>query len=223
VVAVVEDSGDALYAAIAVGFALALVIVVLALFQDVVAAIGRAGWRGASAAAAPILRGVGRRTAQPPRSFSFVGLRLAFARATAGIWSFPGRLVTLGYRPALAPMDDEEPTEATAPSDDVVLPLEPRTAPLVDDAADNTVSRRRIYRPASAVRVESSVREFLNHRGGTATIDHLVRHLDREFGDGLGMGLIETMRRRGAVTLRRNKDRPTRLDVTLVHKAALDH
>ena len=84
-----------------------------------------------------------------------------------------------------------------------------------DPDAIGELSRRRQYSPSSRIHVEEQVRDFLVERGGATTVESLVRHLDREFGAGLGVGLMEASKNRGVIVTRRNPIRPTEIVVEL--------
>jgi hypothetical protein len=139
-------------------------------------------------------------------------------RAAASDWQDE-----LRSRPLAADQPDEEPdVEPRAPdrSLDPDAAAEPPWSeppaiaplPVPDDAPSRRpLLRPRSYRPASSVHVEEAARRFLRERGGSATVDVVVRRLDREFGEGLGVGMLEGLRKRGVVDLRRDPDRPTHI------------
>ncbi len=113
---------------------------------------------------------------------------------------------------ALTPTSDAEPLNTT-----VEPPPHPSgvVSTRNDPAAIGELSRRRQYSPSSRIHVEEQVRDFLVERGGATTVESLVRHLDREFGAGLGVGLMEASKNRGVIVTRRNPNRPTEIVVEL--------
>lgn len=122
-------------------------------------------------------------------------------------------------RAAPVPVDRPPPEPTRAPvaelSDEEVL--EGLRLPQYERPSTRAegLQRQRVYRPSGSIHVEASVREFMVRSGGSVALGGLVRHLDREFGSGLGVSLIESLRNRGVLQIRRRPDAPTELDVTL--------
>jgi hypothetical protein len=245
---------------IAIGFVVAIVVILAAFFQDILLAAAARVAAVADGVARPIARlaaGAGRRAAaglgsalrrpRPRRpSTPDAGTR---GRGDAGTWGRGGPVGSAGgpetrARPVGQARRDEavalgEPAaggsgrelaaRAPKPALELEQPfeaaseeaaLEP-TATAADEApAERPGRRNRLYRPTSSLHVAETARQFLSGRGGTASVDAMVRQLDREFGEGLGVGILEGLRRRGVVALQRDADRPTRMLVTLTATAA---
>jgi hypothetical protein len=191
---------------LAVGFAVGLGIVAFALLQDALAA-------GARAAYAAVLRPIAETLIHGTRRSGAAIRRVAFsvlARAARGPWRRADVAVSdaAGAGPRLVAIDAEAETDESTE-----LPL-PHAVDLSERAQPQREElRRRTYVAASSVNVEAAVRTFLAHRTDGAPMEALVRYLDREFGDGLGVGLLESLRARGLVRIQRDRRNPVRLTV----------
>jgi hypothetical protein len=144
------------------------------------------------------------RARHAPTEEAAAGSGSAAARAAAK----PGaERVSTGERPA----EDVEASPETSPEPDDELtpppaevsgePARPRRSS--GETLLEQIGQRRSFQPASSLLVETQVREFLERRDGVARIDSLVRHLDREFGQGMGRMLLEPLIRRNVVAVER--------------------
>jgi hypothetical protein len=219
------DAGENLFLPMAFGFAIAVVLIVGAFFQDALVAVLR--WVGndvaprVARAASRGVRGVAaggrRRLAALGRSATGGGVRAAGAvRAAAAARP---RFRSAGSDPAAAPPPepDERPdldelAAGPEPPDELLPELEDAAARRTALASKPGVPAPNL--PMSSVHVYAIVEEFLAG-GRTATVDALVRHLDRHFGTGRGLGLVESLARRGAVVIRRDPDRPTQIVISM--------
>lgn len=102
------------------------------------------------------------------------------------------------------------PAWAPAPS------AEPPAAPGEPQAPARDSLGRRFYLPASSLYVEEQVRAFLEARGGATSLDALVGHLDRVFGHSRGQTMVEALRARGLIALRRPAGSRSELQVHLL-------
>jgi hypothetical protein len=107
-----------------------------------------------------------------------------------------------------------EPVDAEAEAEELAeVPLSGSGSPPDRGLPRREELRRRTYAAASSVNVEAAVRAFLASRIEGVPMESLVRYLDREFGDGLGVGLLESLRARGVVRIQRDRRNPVRLTV----------
>jgi hypothetical protein len=109
------------------------------------------------------------------------------------------------------PDDGAEPEDGAGVEPSSATGVGRRPGRLADD-----IGRRRAYQPASSIHVEQDVRAFLRRRDGAATIESVVRHLDLQFGPGLGRGLVESLQRRGVVKIVRLPEQPQQVQVCLL-------
>jgi hypothetical protein len=214
----------------AVGFGVAAILIVGALFQEQVAAVtrwvgrrGRAtmavlsrramrGAGGAAVGAGSAAAGAGRRAAGMVRAIRARPIRSA-AGARPGAEPTPEELEEV-------PDDDWPRPEPAAASIDREWeePTTARSAPK-ESGREEVVGDRRMYLPLSSVAVAEKARSFLEQRGGAASASALVQHLDGLFGRGRGVALLEALRTRGEVGLRRDPKMPTRIDAFLPESA----
>lgn len=106
-----------------------------------------------------------------------------------------------------------EPVDAEAEAEELAEVLSGSGSPPERGLPRREELRRRTYAAASSVNVEAAVRAFLAPRIEGVPMESLVRYLDREFGDGLGVGLLESLRARGVVRIQRDRRNPVRLTV----------
>jgi hypothetical protein len=221
------EASQELFLPMAVGFAIAVALIVGALLQDPLMAVVRwtaaqtnrhgrrvlgATWRAAARGVAGSLRAVGRAGAAARRTGS-VGVprtrRPAARTATTSIAdsAIPASLVV-----------DDEPTGAEySDATDAALNDESeqrneRATHWREDAIGE--ERRRFSRPSSSVHVYEVVQELFRE-ADQVTADGLVRHLNRHFGTGRGVPLMESLVRRKLLVIRRNPRNPTQMILTL--------
>lgn len=197
------------------GIAVALVIVVAALFQEQVAAALLVTARLAARAARPLAPAVARGFRR--------GARLVLAATESWAAFAPPERRRDTTSVAAAPLAGPSPDarEVATGSQPLDTP-EFRLASMSPTADLSDVRVRPTYMPQSTVHVESAARTFLEGREGAVSLDLLVRHLDRSFGKGVGIGLVESLRNRGLLRVRRRTDAPAKLEVTLVSDQATD-
>jgi hypothetical protein len=230
------DDFEQLVAAMGIGLGVGVVTIIAAFFQQPIVVVLRWIWRvlgvtatdGAPAAGRWLVRPGG---ASPANRFTCVATALGAAagrgahRIGHAIAGLSRQVLTgLPHRAALSPAPPFD-SMARLDLDGVGSPkfgsdagTTSGSTPEVRDETgfELTVSHRRQFTPATRVHLEEAVRAFLEARGGVAPLEVLVRHLDLRFGGGLGFGLIESLRRRGVLELKRQPDRPTRMVVALV-------
>jgi hypothetical protein len=224
----VEANGQVLVPLVT-GCILGVVVLVAVFFQDELLKILDSLWRGAAGVTRPLLRRV---AAGPVRGVR-ARLQAAMRRAAAE-GRMPVRRGGLPAGPASAPVPEEpqvkeqniQPTERSdvdlvesAYASELGEPApvarpQRGTVGSREDAVGEPGARRR-YSPASRLRLEAALHNFLARPGDVGSMDSLVRYLDAEFGPGLGVGLLEALRARGRVDVRRDPKNPTRLLVRL--------
>jgi hypothetical protein len=205
------DDGTGVLRAMLIGVGVALIVVVGLVFQDVVTRLVR--W---------LLSGVMSRVPTPSRPRLFaegqwgtfrVGQLLD--RLGAGFRAVGSVRLTKKQHP-IPPADPQANAEVEEPA--------PVEAPEVASSPELRRPRReeltpgsvRQYRPMSSLHVEDVVNTYLRDRAGRASVDAMVRHIDEQFGAGLGREVLEGLRNRGVVQIRRDPSRPTQLQVFLV-------
>jgi len=227
------DEGQATLTAIGLGFAVALIVIVAAFFQDPIVAAARwtarwvvrvlrpvadvlsgavgAGGRRAAGAALRAPEGVVRALATlagPPRE-------PATPRRPAPIAPTPkrsrGRRASGDASRATRPVAAEGGGLATEP-DEERSASEDRAAA----APRPGLGQGRLYAPTSSLHMEEEARAYMQPRDGRVPVESLVRHLDQQFGTGRGAGVLEVLRRRGLVRVSRDPDAPTRMVAALV-------
>jgi hypothetical protein len=232
------DEGQATLIAIGLGFAVALIVIVAAFFQEPIVAVAQATARGVARVLAPAAGALsaaigasGRRVAA-----TAAGAPSRIGRAFAAIGSAerepsrrrrsPLRAAPSPVRAAAAPPADRgtsaQPVADAAPPTE---PEEPQTAqePRRRRTAEEAVGPGRLYAPTSSLNMEAAARDFLRPRGGQVPVDSLVRHLDQQFGATRGAVVLEVLRRRGLVRVSRDPDAPTRMLATLVDEPTGSH
>jgi hypothetical protein len=210
------------------GFGVAAVLIVAALFQEPLLALARwlvrRGGRVVAASARGALAGVGKVAERGQR---LTGTLVRGARGMRQRVTVDGRSrraeptphgsAATAERPAASaasPLPAPPPPDEWPPID----PAEPLPAPTRThrrQSRDDIFVDRRTYLPASSVAVAEKAREFLEQRGGIASASALAQHLDGHFGRGQGVVLLEALRNRGAVELRRDPLAPTRIEVRI--------
>ncbi len=189
----------------AVGLAVGLVIVILAIFAETIAGAVREARSGLPSGAAL------------PHAPAFASRLARALRSPIDLLSAVGRQLrrALSRGPSSPAEDVEELPEQ--PLDD-----EPRYEPGAGaaPAERSGIGSQRQYVPASVLHIDEQMRDFFRARGGSAPLDLAVRHFDTTFGAGHGRTLIERLRHRGLVRLVRDPHTPTRILVTLVGSPA---
>lgn len=195
-------------------------MIVAAFFQDILIAATRILAGRSLARGRPPVRAAGDRLVRVGR---------AAATAVGRIAVLPHRLVGRVRIPrrALRPARVEPPAPARElpwpAAEDESAP--PRDAPgtLEQPRERDELRRGPTYVPSSRIHVDESVRVYLATRNGQAPVDGLVRHLNERFGTGLGIELIEGLRKRGVISVQRDRLIPTRLVAHLRPAARTDN
>jgi hypothetical protein len=201
----------------AVGFGIAVLVVLAAVFQEVVVGAARVGRYVGVRVLAPVLHATGQ-----------VARRLG--RGAIALFSPASSPPSSSERPS-RPTSSRRSADRIAVPDPAPQPEPNRSPPLpsTEEVVPPATSERQpeasrqakygLYSPASSLLIEEEVGNFLRERGGSASLEALVRRLEREFGVGLGGGIVEALRNRGVLEVRRDPSSATRLIAVLAENS----
>lgn len=196
-----------------VGVVLAVAILLLALFLDPIAGAARsAGTAATDVARSSVARLTTRRWLRTPR-----GLARLRAQALAAPRRAATRVADRLVGPPAPAAVEQTQREQGAPQPEAAITDQELEAVLAERQLArerDDGSRRRVFRPASTLHLEDIVSRYFSRRG-SAPIEAFVRHLEEQFGPGHGVTMLESLRSRGVVSVRRDPRAPTQMTVAL--------